>query len=179
MGVKDKASLRALERSAEGARLIDTAGDVSSALNRYSLVAMILLGAAYLVTVAGLCPFYGLRAATAISSAPFVSSILATAALGLAGLSFNIFAVIALILILGTGVDYALFYYDGARHPKVTAIGIFLAMITTFISYAALTYSSFAPAKTFGFVLTIGTALSYLVAPIAARLGRSSRAGGA
>jgi predicted exporter len=177
MGVKDKAALASLASKARGARYVDTVGDVSSVLDRYSLVAMILLGIAYLVTFAGLWPFYGPRAAFAIIGAPLLSSVLATAALGLAGLPFSIFAVIGLLLILGTGVDYALFYYDGAKHPKVTAIGIFLAMITTFISYAALAFCSFTPAKVFGYVLTVGTAASYLVAPIAARLGRSRKAG--
>jgi predicted exporter len=175
MGVKDKAPLRTIEREATGVRLVDTVGDVSSVLDRYSLVAMILLALAYLVTFVGLWPFYGPRASAAIVAAPLASSVFSSAALGLVGLPFNIFAVIGLILVLGTGVDYAIFYYDGAKHPKVTAIGIFLAMITTFISYAALAFCSFMPAKVFGYVLTVGTAGSYLVAPIAARLGRSRR----
>jgi predicted exporter len=174
-GVKDKAALRALEGEAAGARLVDTAGDVSAALDRFSRAAMILLALAYLVTFLGLWPFYGPRAAAAIVGAPLAASVLASAALGLLGLQFNIFAVIGLILIVGTGVDYAIFYYDGAKRPEVTAIGIFLAMVTTFISYAALAFCSFAPAKVFGWVLTVGTAASYLIAPIAARLGRSRR----
>jgi predicted exporter len=176
MGVKDKAALRALGADSPGARFVDTVGDVSAVLDRYSLVAMILLVLAYLATFAGLWPFYGPRASAAIVGAPLLASVLASAALGLLGLSFNIFAAIALILVVGTGVDYAIFYYDGAKHPEVTAIGIFLAMITTFISYAALAFCSFAPAKTFGWVLTVGTAASYLIAPIAARLGRSRKA---
>lgn len=176
IGVKDKAAMRALGTAVPGARFVDTAGDVSAVLDRYSLAAMLLLALAYIVTFAGLWPFYGPRASAAIVAAPLAASALASAVLGLLGLSFNIFAVIALILVVGTGVDYAIFYYDGAKHPEVTAIGIFLAMITTFISYAALTFCSFAPAKTFGWVLTVGTAASYLIAPIAARLGRKSRA---
>jgi predicted exporter len=175
MGVKDKTALRALASEVPGVRFVDTVGDVSSILDRYSVVAMILLAIAYFVTFLGLWPFYGPRAAMAIVAAPLASSVVSTAALGIAGLAFNIFAVIALILVLGTGVDYALFYYDGAKHPKVTAIGIFLAMITTFISYAALAFCSFAPAKVFGYMLTVGTAASYIFAPIAARLGRARR----
>jgi predicted exporter len=180
-GVSDKAALRALEGEAAGTRYVDTAGDVSSVLDRYGSTAMLLLAAAYIVTFLGLWPFYGPRASAAILSAPLAASVLAAAALGLLGLPFNIFAVIGLILIVGTGVDYAIFYYDGAKHPEVTAIGIFLAMITTFISYAALAFCSFAPAKVFGWVLTVGTAASYLLAPIAARLGsrREGRAPGA
>ncbi len=179
LGVEDKAALKKVEREAAGVSLVDTVSDVSSVLDRFSFFGMILLAVAYLVTFAGLWPFYGPRAAAAIVAAPLLSSVLASAGLGLLGLPFNVFAVIGLMLILGTGVDYAIFYYDGAKHPKVTAIGIFLAMITTFISYAALAFCSFLPAKVFGYVLTIGTAGSYLIAPIAARLGRSRKARGA
>jgi predicted exporter len=175
LGVKDPARMRALEREFVGIRFIDMVADISAVLGQYSVMALLLLLAAYAITIMGLWPIYGLRASVALVAAPLLASAIAVATLSLAGLSFNLFAILGLILILGTGVDYAIFYYCGLEKPEVPAIGTFLAMATTFVSYLALAFCSFPPARVFGLILSVGTAGSYLLAPIAARWGSSRK----
>jgi hypothetical protein len=49
------------------------------------------------------------------------------------GVEINLFSIMGTFLIIGIGVDYAIFYRHGHDHPQVVGMALFLCMMSTFL----------------------------------------------
>ena len=94
--------------------------------------------------------------------------------LGLLGHTFHLLHWLALLLVLGMGVDYAIFLAesDPASEP-ITLLALTLAAVTTILSFGLLSFSSQAALKAIGFTTFLGIFCAWLLAPLA-RYGRSA-----
>ena len=81
----------------------------------------------------------------------------------------------ALVLVLSIGFDYAVFCRESepSRRP-VTMLGVWLAMLTTLLSFGLLVFSSTYAVHAFGATILVGTILAFAFSPIASDLGESS-----
>jgi predicted exporter len=164
MGVQDKAFIRGLEKEVEGVYLINKAEDIANVLQDLSQAALLIVAGAYLLIFLGLWWIYDLRSAIRISLVPAAASIMTAAILGFTGLPFNLFAIVGLILVPGIGIDYAIFYKEGSSASSVTMLAIFLTMLSNIMSFGLLGFSSLA--AVFGVTVTLGVAISFLLAPL-------------
>ena len=81
---------------------------------------------------------------------------------------------LALLLVLGMGVDYAIFFAE-ARHDRATVLfALLLSAGTTVLAFGLLGASGTPALRAIGQVVLPGIAFSLLLAPIASR--RDSRA---
>jgi predicted exporter len=103
--------------------------------------------------------------------------------LGLVGLFFheaNLMHLVACLLVLSMGEDYAVFLVearDSEHGAETSMVGIFIACITTVLSFGLLAWSSHPALQALGFVVSVGVGLSYLFAPLALVIaGRSASA---
>jgi predicted exporter len=165
--VADRDEVKRLAQSVPGVRLIDPAGDVTRLLGDYRRRAVLLLGLSLLFMMPVVIWRYGWRGSLRVLVAPTVAVVLAPLLVALAGIPFTFFGAMALVLVLSIGFDYAVFCKetDPAQRP-VTMLGVWLAMVTTLLSFGLLAFSRVFAVQAFGATLLVGTLLAFLVAPL-------------
>lgn len=77
----------------------------------------------------------------------------------------NFFVIVGLILTLGIGIDYALFFKDSESHADSTALAVMLSALTTLVSFGTLAFSHFAPISVFGLTVLLGISMCFLLSP--------------
>ena len=112
---------------------------------------------------------YGLRRGTRVLLPSLAGILLALAGSAVLGLPLTLFGTIALVLVLGFGVDYTVFLAE-APGPA-TLLGILLAGSATLLSYGLLAFSQTPALRGFGLTLGIGVLVSVLVANLALETG--------
>jgi len=143
--------------------------NVNASLTKISRMSLALVGIAYLVVFLVLVAVYKLSVALKIIRTPVLSSLFVAAFFGYAGIDFNFFAIVGVILTLGIGIDYALFFWEGGRNNLVTVLAVMLSAMTTLISFGSLVCSAFVPVSTFGFAVLLGIACCFLLSPLSVK----------
>jgi predicted exporter len=88
--------------------------------------------------------------------------VVSLAAIGYTATLFNVFNVMALLLILGVGIDYALFYERAeAAGQATTALAISMAAATTLLAFGLLIFSGNPVVRAFGTTLAPGVLAAY------------------
>ncbi|MEF1296595.1 MMPL family transporter, partial [Vibrio parahaemolyticus] len=82
------------------------------------------------------------------------------------GTTLNLFNLLGLVLILGIGIDYTLFFAEKARSVS-TLLAITLSAITTVLSFGLLSLSQTHAIHSFGITVLSGIFVAWLLSPIA------------
>lgn len=101
--------------------------------------------------------FRGKAFAVAFPSLASVVSVLGF--LSLAGVSVNLFHLLALFLLAGMGVDYAVFARSGEEN---SVRSVTFAFLTSFVGFGSLAFVSFPVVRAFGLSLAIGLPVAYM-----------------
>jgi predicted exporter len=111
--------------------------------------------------------FVRYRAAAWRALAPTaVASMLVLALLGIAGQPLQLFHVLALMLLLGIGVDYGIFLQEQHDHREPTAwLAVSLSAVSALLSFGLLALSRTPALQAFGMTMLIGTTLVWLLVP--------------
>ncbi|TJY58290.1 hypothetical protein E4T66_16480 [Sinimarinibacterium sp. CAU 1509] len=164
IGVRDLDTLRATAAGLDSARLIDRVADISTVLAHYRRIALFGLAAALLAIAVVVALRYGLRACPRLLLAPVGGCVLTLATLGLLGIPGNLFTVLALLLVLGLGVDYTVFLREGAASRQVTIMAISAAAVTTVLAFGTLSASATPFIRSLGLAALLGVAYTWLIA---------------
>jgi predicted exporter len=157
--------LRTAADGIEGVQWVDKVAEISSVLGRYrEYMGLVVLGA-YLLVFAMLVPRYRGRAWRVL--APTASaSILTVAVLGFTGQPLQLFHVLALMLLLGVGVDYGIFMQEKPERGLAAPwLAVGLSAANTILSFGLLGLSGTPALQAFGLTMLIGTALVWLAVP--------------
>ncbi|MGE5517508.1 MAG: MMPL family transporter [Bacteroidota bacterium] len=163
----DVAALRAATRDLPGVRLVDPTGDISHLLGVYRVRAMQLLALSCALMAPLLVWRYGLRGGAAVLTPAVAALALTPLLLALMGVEFSFFSAMALVLVLSTATDYAIFFAEDQDRDPVTLFSVFLAMATTLLSFGLLVFSDLAAVRAFGATMLVGVSLAFLFAPMA------------
>jgi predicted exporter len=150
----------------EGVQWVDKVDEISSVLGRYrQYMGWVVLGA-YLV-VYGLM-FVRYRGNTWRVLAPTALASIATLAiLGFSAQNLQLFHVLALMLLLGVGVDYGIFMQEHPSRLDTTPwLAVGLSAASTILSFGLLALSSTPALHAFGLTMLIGTTLVWMIVPI-------------
>jgi predicted exporter len=169
-GIKDLAALAQL-KDLQGVRWVDQATQLSSLFERYRASASILLIAAYGIVLIGLGLKFGWRNALTIIAVPVFATAVSLAMLGWFDQLFSLFNLFALLLVLGIGVDYGIFFFLAENERSSTSLAVTLSAITTLLSFGLLAGSSTAIVHAFGFTVATGISTALLLAPLVGRRG--------
>jgi predicted exporter len=149
----------------DGVQWVDKVAEISSVLGRYrAYMSWVVLGA-YAVVFALLFPRYR-RKTWRVLAPTALASIATLALLGFASQNLQLFHVLALMLLLGVGVDYGIFmqeHPDRRDHTPWLAVGMSAA--NTILSFGLLGLSSTPALQAFGLTMLLGTALVWLIVP--------------
>ncbi len=176
-GLSDPDAVRAAVAGTAGVRLVNPTADFSALLAKYRHRALLLTGLAGLLMLPVLMWRYGWRGGLWALLPPAAALILAPAAVGLMGQDFTFFHAMALVLILSIGVDYAVFCAEsGVEQQPVTMLAVWLATLTTLLSFGLLAFSAVPAVHSFGVTMLVGISIAFLFAPLAARGTRHNEA---
>jgi predicted exporter len=166
-GFKSIAALAEAARDLPGVTFVDKAGSISSLFGHYRRMIAIALVAALPLVGLGLAWRYGLKGAALVLLPPVFGIGAALAATAYAGAAFSLFTVLALVLVLGIGVDYSVFLREGGERLPAAVLGVVLAAATTLLSFGLLALSSTPALRSFGSALAVGVTVAVLLSPIA------------
>jgi predicted exporter len=149
----------------EGVRWVDQVHEISSVLGRYRRYMGWVVVVSYFTVYCLLYPRY--RGATWRVLAPTVlASVTVLAMLGITGQSLQLFHVLALMLILGIGVDYGIFFQENPiRRPDTEWLAAGLSASSTLLSFGLLGLSQTPALQAFGVTLAIGITTVWLIVP--------------
>ncbi|NUB05973.1 hypothetical protein FW320_07265 [Azospirillum sp. Vi22] len=176
-GLSDPDAVRAAVAGTAGVRLVNPTADFSALLAKYRHRALLLTGLAGLLMLPVLMWRYGWRGGLWALLPPGAALVLAPAVVGLMGQDFTFFHAMALVLILSIGVDYAVFCAEsGVEQQPVTMLAVWLATLTTLLSFGLLAFSAVPAVHSFGVTMLVGISIAFLFAPLAARGTRHNEA---
>jgi predicted exporter len=149
----------------EGVQWVDKVGEISHVLGRYRKTMGWVVLFSYLVVYGLLYPRY--RSATWRVLAPTALASIATLSLlGMAGQNLQLFHVLALMLLLGVGVDYGIFLHEYlGRCDPVAWLAVGLSALSTLLSFGLLSLSKTPALQAFGLTMLIGTVAVWLIVP--------------
>ena len=157
--------LAALAASLEGVRFVDKVADYSELLGRYRALMGTAIAVSYLGVFAALSWRFGSAAWRALAPSA-VASLLTLAILGLLGEGLQLFHVLALLLVLGMGVDYGIFLLE---HPSpgdgAPWLAVSLGAVSTLLAFGLLALSATPALHAFGLTLLCGIGLVWLMSP--------------
>lgn len=166
-GVRNSAALGKLAASHEGVAWVDRKASVDSLFALYRSLLTGLLVVALAVIACGAIVRLGWRKG-AIGLVPSLLSLsCGLAALAVAGHPVNLFSLLALVLVLGIGINYTLFFSNPRGTPLTAMLAITLAMMTTLLTLGMLVFSTTQAISSFGIVLVSGIFTAFLLAPLA------------
>lgn len=167
-GVKDSEALGKLsQRYSAGVAWVDrkSSFDALFALYRHLLTGLLVVALAVIAcgAVARLGWRHGLK-----SLVPSLLSLgCGLATLALSGHTVNLFSLLALVLVLGIGINYTLFFSNPRGTPLTSLLAITLAMLTTLLTLGMLVFSATQAISSFGIVLVSGIFTAFLLSPLA------------
>ena len=164
-GISALSKLSDLQRL-QGVSLVDPAGDLSVLFERYRVRASWLLVAAYGLVFTGLGFKFGWRNGLTIISVPVVSALVALAMLGWFDQLFSLFNLFALLLVLGIGIDDAIFFFIAEDKRASTSLAVTLSALTTLLAFGLLAISSTQIVHAFGFTVATGILTALMCAPL-------------
>ncbi|MEY3787598.1 MAG: hypothetical protein RLZ75_1805, partial [Pseudomonadota bacterium] len=123
MGITDLSRLSVLQ-NLPGVIWVDQAEQLSSLFARYRVSVSGLLILAYLLVFSGLGIRFGWRNALSITSIPVVAALFSLAMIGWFDQLFSLFNLFALLLVLGIGVDDAIFFFMAEKVKEILLISV-------------------------------------------------------
>ena len=149
----------------QGVQWVDKVGGISSVLGRYRAdMGWVVLGA-YLVVFLVLLPRYKGRTWRVLAPTA-LGSIATLAFLGFAGQSLTLFHVLALMLLLGVGVDYGIFMQEDTEHAgDAPWLAVGLSAASAILAFGLLGLSGTPALQAFGMTMLVGTTLVWFAAP--------------
>jgi predicted exporter len=167
------AALEAAARNHEGVHFVDAVASINDLMHHYRVRVEWMAGISYAAILGLLAIRYGTRGALLAVMPPVVAALAALVALMLAGQVYSVFATVGLILVLGIGVDYTLFFLESPGDARATALGVAMAFTSTLFAFGLLALSSTPAVSTFGVTISAGMTVAFVLAPLA-RAGRAA-----
>lgn len=158
-------TVREIASAQPGVHYVDQVAEISLVLGHYRRVATWLLGAVILVIVSLLAARFGRRAAFRLAIPATGAMLLAVGTLGLAGEPVTLLHVLSLLLVLGMGVDYAVFLREDQGAAPLLAV--VLCTLTTLLSFGLLGFSSVPFVRAIGLTVSLGITFAFVLSFVA------------
>jgi predicted exporter len=166
-GVYDLAPLRVLADAEPSLHFVDPAGTISNLFGQYRHQTIWLTLISYGVVLLVLLARYGISGGLLVIAPPFIAAIASLSVLGILGEPISLFNVMALVLVLGIGVDYALFFRETGVNNPATLLAIALSCLTTLLAFGLMALSATPAIHAFGLTILVGILVAFLLSPMA------------
>jgi predicted exporter len=164
----NKESLAALDRAGtglEGVQWVDKVGQISAVLADYRRYMSWVLLFSFVMIYALLYFRYG-QDSWRVLAPTVVAAIATLTVLGVSGQGLQLFHVLGLMLVLGIGVDYGIFFQEPDNQRDDAAwLAAGVSAISTLLSFGLLGLSRTPALQAFGLTMAIGIAVVTVVVP--------------
>ncbi len=164
--VENEDALKAIARETEGVTWYSRKAAFESLFHTCRTMVSILLAVAFVGILLVFLKSFGLKAGFVAVTCSALSLGSSLGAMGWLGIPLHLFSLFALILILGIGIDYVVFFHNHRNAAASVSFAVTIAMLTTLLSLGILVLSSTEAISNFGLVLFLGITASYLIAPL-------------
>ena len=158
------AALRAQAEGLDGVRWVNRTAEFSALLGHYRQQMSVLLLVGLLLVALALALRYRREAWRALLPS-VLAGLLTLAALGWLGQPLQLFNVLALLLLLGMGVDYGIFLLEH-RGDGSAWLAVCVGAASTWLSFGLLALSATPALRAFGLTLLLGIGLVWLLSPL-------------
>ena len=166
-GVRGQAALPALEAAAQGLAAVtwvDKPAEITELLQRYRVSMTELLVVGHLLVLAALCLRFG-RSAWRAWLPTVLASLAVVITMALMGEPWQLFNVLALMLLLGVGIDYGIYLQEHENDPQAW-LAVVIGAASTWLSFGLLGLSQTPALRAFGVTLMLGLPMVLLLAPL-------------
>lgn len=163
--ISENFDIRSFEDPENGVYAVNKMQKINAALTELSMTALALVAFSYFAVFFILSFVYTWTESLRIVRAPILACLLTLSVFGYAQIPVNFFAIVGLILTLGIGIDYALFFKDSGEHADSTALAVTLSAVTTLVSFGSLALSRFSPISVFGLAVLLGISTCFVLSP--------------
>lgn len=166
-GVRGQAALPALEAAAQGLTAVtwvDKPAEITELLQRYRISMTELLVVGHLLVLAALCLRFG-RSAWRAWLPTVLASLAVVITMALMGEPWQLFNVLALMLLLGVGIDYGIYLQEHENDPQAW-LAVVIGAASTWLSFGLLGLSQTPALRAFGVTLMLGLPMVLLLAPL-------------
>lgn len=159
--ISDVAAMRAAAEGIPGARLIDRIAEVSGLLQRYRERTLVVVALAAVASAALLALGYGLKRGAQLMSMPVAACLATLALFGWFGTGVSFFHVIALHLVMGLAMEYAiLLRIDELQSPAVL-LSASLAALLALLAFGLLSFSATPFIHALGATVAVGVIFGF------------------
>jgi predicted exporter len=166
-GVENVEPVLAATRNMEGVHYVDQVEGISDALMKYRQLTNKMILTAYALIFFILIWRYGFRRAASVLLPPLLAAAAAFALCGFTGQPLTLFNSLAILLVLGLGIDYTIFMAETGGDRTVTMIGILYSTLTTVLGFGLLVFSGTPALKSIGITVFCAITMTWLLAPVA------------
>lgn len=166
-GVYDLAALQSLGDDDPQWHFLDPAGGISDLFGQYRHQTIWLTAISYAVVLLLLIARYGVGGGLMVMAPPVIAALASLSVLAMLGESISLFNVMALLLVLGIGVDYALFFRETGADNPATLFAIGLSSLTTLLAFGLLSLSATTAIHAFGLTILVGILVAFFLSPMA------------
>ncbi|MGF1748688.1 MMPL family transporter [Vibrio cionasavignyae] len=164
--VSNADAIKALAQQNHHITYLNKAEEVSVLFGQYRIKIMELLALATLAIALVLVWRYGVKRSIRILLPSLIACLAGLAVTVATGSELNLFNLLALVLIIGIGIDYTLFFAEQQRCHS-TLLAITLSAITTLLSFGLLSLSDTHAIHSFGITVLTGIFVAWLLSPLA------------
>lgn len=162
-GIRQVDALKTLADQTPSVAWVDRVAEISSAMRSYRQQVLQLLGGVAAAVLGLLIWRYGGWAALRTLTPPLGACLIALATLGWSGVPANLFSVLALLMLLGLGIDYGVFLREGGPRPRSALLAVSLSATTTLCAFGLLALSATPFLATIGLTLVSGILATLLL----------------
>ena len=164
--VKDESAMRQASQSISGTYWYSRKGAFENIFRTCRITVSTLLALSFAAIFLVFARSFGLKVGAYCAGYSLLSLVAALGIMGWIGIPLQIFSLFALILVLGIGIDYIVFFYRHSQQAVGVSFAVTIAMVTTVLSLGILVLSRTAAISNFGLVLFLGITAAYLIAPL-------------
>lgn len=146
--------------------VINRRGEIESVLENYRQLLGKLLFVSFILIILSYCYRFGLKQAIGAAICLAFAILTAISSLGFVGWPLNIFSLFALILVMGIGVDYAVFFSSLQEKRRTAFFAMLIAALSTLTSLGILIFCHTDAVRNFSLVLSTGVLTMFLVSPL-------------
>ena len=167
-GVGTAAERKQLAERYDEYHYVNKVEEVSGTLQRLRKQALWMLAFSYLGIALFLFIRYGAKRFWRVFIPPVLAGGIAMGILGLSGTPIHIFHCFGLLLVLGMGIDYTIFFAEAPAQNRSVMLAILMSAMTTLLAFGLLAFSTTPAMSGFGLVICWGMSWALLLSPLAA-----------
>ena len=165
-GVTNDALLHGIETEIPGVHYVDRVWETSKTLGKYRYTSTLLILSLYILILLVLWARYGIQKGSIAMVPALLSIYVSLSFMGYFDLGVSLFTVLALLLVMGLGIDYTIFLAESGNSKNSTMPAVLLSGLSTVCAFGLLAISSVTVLKTFGITVLLGISVAIISAPL-------------